>query len=110
LKSRHGHEETAAPSFAHRSDARGQAGANGVADVPDEARWGLDRMFKLHPAPGELYHQVADDRDHVGWRLPQQEVADYGWGKGGYRVVYFADDGRPGLGHPSVGLTYDKRR
>ena len=37
---------------------------------------------------------MADDRDHVGFRLPQNEFADYGWGKGGARVVYFAD-GRP---------------
>ena len=51
-------------------------------------------MLKLHPAPDQLYHQVADDRDHIGFRLPQNEIADYGWGKGGARVVYFAD-GRP---------------
>src|SRR5437773_4722599 len=59
-----------------------------------EARWGLDWMLKLHPAPDQLYHQVADDRDHIGWRLPQNEKADYGWCKGGARVVYFAD-GQP---------------
>src|SRR5262249_39636358 len=47
-----------------------------------------------HPAPAALYHQVADDRDHIGFRLPQDETADYGWGRGGARVVYFAD-GRP---------------
>ncbi len=72
----------------------GQPGANGLADVLDEARWGLDWMLKLHPAPDQLYHQVADDRDHKGWRLPQNETADYGWGQGSYRVVYYAD-GRP---------------
>jgi hypothetical protein len=62
--------------------------------VLDEAQWGIEWLLKLHPAPDQLYHQVADDRDHIGWRLPQHEVADYGWGKGGARVVYFAD-GRP---------------
>jgi endoglucanase len=51
-------------------------------------------MLKLHPAPDQLYHQVADDRDHAGFRLPQNDPVDYGWGKGGARVVYFAD-GRP---------------
>jgi hypothetical protein len=52
----------------------------------------------MHPAPDQLYHQVADDRDHIGWKLPQDEQSDYGWGKGSYRVVYAAD-GRPqGLG------------
>ncbi len=72
----------------------GQPGANGVADILDEARWGLDWMLKLHPTTNQFYHQVADDRDHKGWRLPQNEVVDYGWGPGSYRVVYFAD-GRP---------------
>ncbi|MDB6029521.1 MAG: glycoside hydrolase family 9, partial [Verrucomicrobiales bacterium] len=78
-------------------NALGQPGTNGIPDVLDEARWGLEWMLKLHPAPGQLYHQVADDRDHYGWRLPQDEQADYGWGKGSYRVVYFADGKPQGL-------------
>jgi hypothetical protein len=77
-----------------RVDARGDPSPNGIPDILDEARWGLEWMLKLHPAADQLYHQVADDRDHIGFRLPQDEVADYGWGKGGARVVYFAD------GHP----------
>ncbi len=80
--------------FVDRVDALGDPVPNGVPDLLDEARWGLDWMLKLHPAPDQLYHQVADDRDHVGFRLPQNDFADYGWGKGGARVVYFAD-GRP---------------
>lgn len=78
-------------------DALGNPGTNGIPDVLDEARWGLEWMLKLHPAPDALYHQVADDRDHYGWRLPQDEQADYGWGKGGARVVYFADGQPQGL-------------
>ncbi len=78
-------------------DARGNPGRNGIPDLLDEARWGLEWMLKLHPAPDALYHQVADDRDHYGWRLPQDEQADYGWGKGGARVVYFADGQPQGL-------------
>jgi hypothetical protein len=80
--------------FGDRCNELGQSGANGVPDILDEARWGLDWMLKLHPSPDQLYHQVADDRDHKGWRLPQNETVDYGWGPGSYRVVYFAD-GRP---------------
>jgi hypothetical protein len=84
-----------APPWAEdRVDALGLPGTNGVPDILDEARWGLDWLLKLHPAPDQLYHQVADDRDHAGWRLPPDEITDYGWGKGGARVVYFAD-GRP---------------
>ena len=85
------------PQSADEFDARGNPGRNDIPDVLDEARWGLDWMLKLHPAPDALYHQVADDRDHYGWRLPQDEQADYGWGKGGARVVYFADGQPQGL-------------
>lgn len=77
--------------------ASGRPGANGVPDILDEARWGLQWMLKLHPAPDQLYHEVADDRDHGGWRLPKDDIADYGWGKGKDRVVYFADGKSQGL-------------
>ena len=79
-------------------DARGVAGTNGVPDLLDEARWGLEWMLKLHPTSEELYHQVADDRDHYGLRLPHHDQADYGWGPGGARVVYCADGQPQGLG------------
>ena len=78
-------------------NALGQPYPNGIPDLLDEARWGLDWMLKLHPAPDQLYHQVADDRDHAGRRLPQNEIADFGWGRGGARVVYFADGQPQGL-------------
>lgn len=78
-------------------NALGQRGTNAMPDLLDEARWGLEWMLKLHPAPDHLYHQVADDRDHAGRRLPQNEIVDYGWGKGGPRVVYFADGEPQGL-------------
>lgn len=89
---------TAHEALGDRVNALGQPLPNGVPDILDEARWGLDWMLKLHPAPDQLYHQVADDRDHAGWRLPQDENVDYGWGKGGARVVYFADGKPQGLG------------
>jgi hypothetical protein len=85
------------PLAEDRFNALGKPGANGIPDLLDETRWGLDWMLKLHPAPDQLYHQVADDRDHIGRRLPQNEIADYGWGKGSYRVVYFADGKPQGL-------------
>ncbi len=85
------------PQSADQFDAIGNPGTNGIPDILDEARWGLDWLLKLHPAPDQLYHQVADDRDHAGWRLPQNETVDYGWGKGGARPVYFADGKPQGL-------------
>jgi endoglucanase len=81
-----------------RTNDLGQAGANGRPDVLDEARWGLEWLLRLHPTRDELYHMVGDDRDHSGWRLPQDDQSDYGWGKGSYRTVYFATGAPQGLG------------
>jgi hypothetical protein len=89
--------ETRAAQFNDRVNEIGQPRSNGIPDLLDEARWGLDWMLRLHPAPDQLYHQVADDRDHAGFRLPHQETVDYGWGRGSYRVVYGADGKPQGL-------------
>ena len=83
--------------YTDKFNSLGQPGGNGFPDLLDEALWGLNWMLRLHPAPDQLYHQVADDRDHKGFRLPQNETVDYGWGPGGARVVYFADGQPQGL-------------
>ena len=83
--------------FDDRVDDLGRCVPNGVADVLDEARWGLEWLLKLHPQPNQLFHQVADDRDHIGWKLPDQDRSDYGWGPNSYRVLYFADGQPQGL-------------
>ncbi len=84
--------------FADKVDQWGHASPNGVPDVLDEARWGLDWMLKMHPAPDQLFHQVADDRDHIGFKMPYADSADYGYGPGSYRVVYYATGAPQGLG------------
>lgn len=83
--------------FGDRVDDMGRPIANGIADVLDEAKWGLDWIHKLHPHPNHLYHQVADDRDHTSFKYPDQDDSDYGWGKNSYRVVYFANGKPQGL-------------
>lgn len=84
--------------FADKVNALGQPGGNQIPDVLDEARWGLDWIHNLHPEHGQLFHQVADDRDHLGWKLPQFDQSNYGWGKNSYRVAYFATGKPQGLG------------
>lgn len=64
----------------------GTPGADGIPDVINEARWGLDWLLKMNPAPGVMYNQIADDRDHIGFRFPNNDTADYG--KGRQRPVY----------------------
>lgn len=46
-------------AFADRFNHLGQPGANGIPDILDEARWGLEWMLRLHPKPDQLYHQIA---------------------------------------------------
>ena len=84
-------------AFSDQVNALGQPSKNNTADVLDEARWGLDWIHKLHYAPGKLIHQVADDRDHVGWKFPHSDRSNYGWGKNSYRVAYFATGKPQGL-------------
>ncbi len=81
-------------AFGDAYDARGERGANGIPDIVDEIYWGLQWLSKMNPAPGELYNQIADDRDHIGMKLPNNDIADYGWGRNNGRPVYFVD-GRP---------------
>ena len=52
----------------------------------DEARWGLDWLLKLHPRANWMFNQVADDRDHIGMRMP---AMDSQYGRGYQRPVYF---------------------
>lgn len=76
------------------SDAKltnGLDGKNGIPDVLDEAKWGLDWLLKMHPRPDWMFNQIADDRDHAGMRMPGM---DNFYGRGFQRPVYFIN-GKP---------------
>lgn len=76
-------------------DAAGEQGSNGIPDILDEVRWGLEWLLKMNPDSGVMFNQVADDRDHRGFRLPNLDEADYGLGK--HRPVYFVTGKPQGL-------------
>ncbi len=76
-------------------DAAGLPGSNGIPDILDEVRWGLEWLMKMNPDSGAMYNQVADDRDHQGFRLPNLDKAEYGLGP--YRPVYFVTGKPQGL-------------
>ena len=78
--------------------ANGLPGSNGIPDILDEARWGLDWLLKMNPGKGEMYYQIADDRDHRGYRLPTLDTVSYGLGKK-FRPVYFATGKPQGSGN-----------
>ena len=72
--------------FGDEKLANGLEGKNGMADVLDEAKWGLDWLLKMHPTESWMFNQVGDDRDHIGMRIPKEDSA---YGKGYERPVYF---------------------
>jgi endoglucanase len=75
-------------AFADQFDARGLPGGNGVADILDESRHGLEWLVRMFPNDSQMYNQLGDDRDHTYWDIPPHDTADYGWGKGKERPVY----------------------
>jgi endoglucanase len=83
-------------AFKDQHLANGLEGSNNVADVLDEAKWGLDWLLKMHPADTLMFNQLADDRDHMGMRIPKQDTNFYG--KGLERPVYFCTGKPQGLG------------
>ena len=83
--------------YADHFKANGLPGSNGIPDILDEARWGLEWLVKMNPAKNEMYYQVADDRDHRGYRLPNLDTTSYGFG-GKFRPVYFVTGKPQGTG------------
>ncbi|TKK69311.1 glycoside hydrolase [Ilyomonas limi] len=73
--------------FGDEKSANGLDEKNNIADVLDEAKWGLDWLMKMHPKADWLFNQLGDDRDHRGMRIPKEDTNFYG--KGLERPVYF---------------------
>ncbi len=84
--------------FKDKYDKDGKLGSNGVPDILDQAKWGLDWLLKMNPDNKVMYNQIADDRDHIGFKPPQFDKADYGWGEGKGRPVYFLTGEPQGFG------------
>lgn len=84
--------------FKDKFDANGRPGSNGIPDILDQAKWGLDWLVKMNPEDKVMFNQIADDRDHIGFKPPQFDTADYGWGPGNGRPVYFLTGKPQGLG------------
>lgn len=82
-------------AFKDLFDASGNPGADGIPDILNSAKWGLDWLLKMNPSKYEMYNQVADDRDHLGFRLPTEDTVNYG--KGLERPVYFLTGEPQGL-------------
>ena len=75
-------------AFGDEKQANGLDGKNGLADVLDEAKWGLDWLLKMHPKDNVMFNQLADDRDHISMRIPKE---DNQYGKGFERPLYYID-------------------
>ncbi len=86
--------------FSDKHVANGLPGTNGWPDIADEARWGLEWLAKMHPTKDVMFHQLADDRDHLSMRRP---ALDSQYGKGFERPVYFV------TGAPQGSVKYKNR-
>ena len=84
--------------FKDNYKANGRKGSNGIPDILDEAKWGLEWLNRMNPEDKVMFAQIADDRDHAGMRLPNRDKVDYGWGPGEGRPVYFVTGKPQGLG------------
>ncbi len=82
-------------AFSDAYRANGLAGSNAVPDVMDEALWGLQWLAKMHPRPDWMFNQIADDRDHAGFRLPTEDTVRFDYAEG--RPVYFCTGDPQGL-------------
>lgn len=82
-------------SFGDHYLANGEPGSNKIPDILDEILWGTEWLIKMNPDSGQMYNQIADDRDHQGYRLPNKDSVDYG--KGLERPVYFCTGETQGL-------------
>ena len=82
-------------SFGDEHLGNGLEGKDSIPDVLNESRWGLDWLIKMNPAPDVMYNQIADDRDHIGFRFPNADTANYGKGK--ERPVYRCTGKEQGL-------------
>lgn len=87
--------------FGDNYDKDGNKKANGIPDILDEAKWGIDWLLKMNPGKDVMFNQIADDRDHQGFRLPTEDPVRYG--KGLERPVYFA------TGKPQGAFKYQNR-
>ncbi|MFT3753168.1 MAG: glycoside hydrolase family 9 protein [Paludibacter sp.] len=52
-------------SFTDQHNANGNPGANGIPDILDEAKWGLDWLLKMYPDKDHLYHQISDKPENM---------------------------------------------
>jgi endoglucanase len=82
-------------AFSDNYDKNGDPGENGIPDILDEAKWGLDWLDKMNPEYGFMFNQIADDRDHRKFTLPTLDSISYG--KELQRPVYFVTGKPQGL-------------
>ena len=48
-------------SYADKFDSNGNEVPNGIPDILDEAKWGLNWLLKMYPEKELIYHQVGDN-------------------------------------------------
>lgn len=84
--------------FEDKYQTNGLEGSNGIPDIIDEAKWGIDWLLKMNPENNVYFNQVCDDRDHRGMRMPNGDTLTYDITGSGARPVYRITGEPQGLG------------
>jgi len=81
-------------AFHDKRDALGNEIPNGIPDILDEVKWGLDWLMKMYPEKNLMFCQTGDDRDASTTNLLDNKTAG---GVKTYRPAYIATGKPQGL-------------
>ena len=84
-------------AFPDKFDAIGNEVQNGIPDVLDEAKWGLDWLIKMYPDKDLMYHQVGDNIKSETVNISFDERVSLNLPHDNSRPVYIASGKPQGL-------------
>jgi len=84
-------------AFADKFDAKGNEVSNGIPDVLDEAKWGLDWLLKMYPEKQLMYHQIGDNIQTETSNISFDERVNSSTAQENGRPVYIATGKPQGL-------------
>lgn len=82
-------------SFGDFYDANGDDGPNGIPDILDEAKWGLDWLIRMNPDSNTYFNQLADYYPEFAKMLEQKALDAYRIGAANPGVSQTAPGGAP---------------
>jgi len=94
-------------SFADTYDANANLNSNGIPDILDEAKWGLDWLLKMNPEKEVLYHQISSLQENTTSNSTTEDRSEYKTETKVERLAYMATgkpQGQKNLKNNSTGI------